>query len=225
MRIKAICFDLYGTLAYVKKPVGKNVASDFLIAHGYEVYPQALDAGWYFVSLVDYPKYGYKTWRTEIKRVMRRLDITIDKDTLKEFAELCESNEWTLFPDTEDAIDRAKKAGLRTAMVTTIAGFKYRRDLHPILQRIDLLVDGYKFHCEKSNPKIYLKTLEALGVNAHEAVMIGDDIELDIKTPRRLNMKTILLDRTGHFSSSSDCEDADAVVRNLNQAIETALTL
>ena len=221
MPIKAVCFDLYGTLAYVKKPVSRELASEFLVAHGYEVYPQALDAAWHYVSFVDYPKYGYKTWKSEIRRVMRRLDFKIDEETLNEFARLYAKARWTRFPDVEDAVNQAKETGLKTAIVTTIARFKYRRALRPILDKIDVLADGYTFHCEKSNPKIYKKTLEALGVNAREAAMIGDDIALDILLPKKLGMKAILLDREG---LSAECREADGVVRNLSEAMEISKT-
>jgi phosphoglycolate phosphatase-like HAD superfamily hydrolase len=46
MQIKAVCFDLHGTLVYVAKPISEKSASDLLVSRGYEVYPQALDAAW-----------------------------------------------------------------------------------------------------------------------------------------------------------------------------------
>jgi putative hydrolase of the HAD superfamily len=123
----------------------------------------------------------------------------------------------------EDAVEKAKKLGLRTAIVTTIARFKFKEALRPILTKIDVLADGYTFHCEKSNPKIYLKTLEALNVDASEAVMVGDDMDLDIRLPKRLGMKAILLDRTGQSFSQQSWWEADSIVKNLNAAID-ALT-
>ena len=61
MHVKAVCFDLYGTLAVVQKAMSVTQASDFLVSRGYEVYPQALEATWHYVSFVDYPKLGYKS--------------------------------------------------------------------------------------------------------------------------------------------------------------------
>ena len=223
MPIKAVCFDLYGTLAYVAEPVSDKSASDFLVSRGYEVYPQALAAAWQYVSFVDYPKYGYKNWITQIQRVLHRLSIKADKETLKGLTKLYENAKWTRFPDVEDAVKKAKKLGLRTAIVTTIARFKFKEALKPILTKIDVLADGYTFHCEKSNPRIYLKTLEALNVDASEAVMVGDDMDLDIRLPKRLGMKAILLDRAGQSFSQQSGSEADSIVRNLNEAID-ALT-
>ncbi len=223
MHIKAVCFDLHGTLVYVAKPVTEKSASDLLVSRGYDIYPQALAAAWQYVSFVDYPKYGYKNWSAQIQRVLQRLGVKADKETLKQLTKLYENAEWTRFPDVEDAFEKAKKLGLRTAIVTTIARFKFKEALRPILAKIDVLADGYTFHCEKSNPKIYLKTLEALNVDASEAVMVGDDMELDIRLPKRLGMKAILLDRVGQSFPQQSGSEADSIVRNLNEAID-ALT-
>jgi len=56
MHIKAVCFDLYGALAVVENAMSEAQASDFLVSRGYEVYPQALEAAWHYVSFVDYPQ-------------------------------------------------------------------------------------------------------------------------------------------------------------------------
>jgi len=223
MRIKAVCFDLYGTLAYVAEPISDKSASDFLVSRGYEVYPQALHASWQCVFFLDYPKYGYTNWNDEIQRVLQRLSVKADKETLKELTRLYENAKWTRFPDVEDAVKKAKSLGLGTAIVTTIARFQFKEALKPILRKIDVIVDGYTFHCEKSNPRIYLKMLEALDVDASEAVMVGDEMELDIQLPKRLGMKAILLDRAGQFLAQQSRMEADFVVRNLNEAID-ALT-
>lgn len=217
--IKVVLFDLYGTLAYVDDPISDEYASDFLVSRGYEVYPQALKAAWQYVSFIDYPKYGYKTWRTYLKRVLQRLGIKPDKQILRELSKFYKEAKWGRYPDVEDAVTKAKEAKLKTAIVTTIARFKYKRALKPVLDEIDLLVDGHTFRCEKSNPRIYLKALEALGVKADEAVMIGDDMKLDILVPKKLGMKAILLDRTERYSTENIVE-ADAVVKNLNEAMD-----
>jgi FMN phosphatase YigB (HAD superfamily) len=64
LRIRAVLFDLYGTLTYVENPVSDQEASDFLLSSGYEVSPQQFKASWAFVAFVDYPRYGYGGWRS-----------------------------------------------------------------------------------------------------------------------------------------------------------------
>jgi FMN phosphatase YigB (HAD superfamily) len=64
---------------------------------------------------------------------------------------------------------------------------------------------------------MYRKVLEVLNVKPEEAVMIGDDVPTDILLPKRLGINAILLDREG---KSEECPQADAVVNNLNEAVE-----
>lgn len=197
MTVEAILFDLYGTLAYVEEEVADETVSELLISRGYEVYPQPFDASRRFVSFIDYPKYGYRSWETYLKRVLERLGVKVDKQLLEEIVDLYRNARWKIYPDVKEALSRVKKRNLKTAVVTSIAKFKYIEALKPVRRKIDLIVDSYTFHCEKSNPKIYLKTLETLNIKLQQAVMVGDEIKLDIELPKKLGMKAILLDRKG----------------------------
>ncbi|MFQ5876043.1 MAG: HAD family hydrolase, partial [Dehalococcoidia bacterium] len=95
--------------------------------------------------------------------------------------------------------------------------------LEPVMDKIDLVVDGHTFRCEKSNPRIYSKTLDALEVRAPEAVMIGDEVGLDVILPKGLGMRTILLERPGRVSAKGEIQP-DAVVRDLNDAMDVVTT-
>ncbi len=223
MRIKAVLFDLHGTLAEVADPVMDTHVSEFLVAHGHDVHPQAIDAARRYVLFVDYPKHGYGTWEAYLRRVLERLDAKLDEQALREFVKLHASAKWSLFSDVEEALARAKGEKLMTAVVTTIAKFMYREALKPVAHRIDLVVDGYTFRCEKSNPRIYSKTLDTLGVRAPEAVMIGDEVGLDVALPKRLGMRGVLLERHGKVSAKEEIQP-DAVVKNLNEAMDVVTT-
>ncbi|MCJ7423621.1 hypothetical protein MUP01_05055 [Candidatus Bathyarchaeota archaeon] len=54
----------------------------------------------------------------------------------------------------------AKKSGFKTAIVTTIARFKFEKAIQPISKHIDFVMTGYEAGCDKSNPKMYLRVLE-----------------------------------------------------------------
>jgi putative hydrolase of the HAD superfamily len=219
MRSKAVLFDLHGTLAYVENPASDRQASDFLVRRGYEVFPQAFRAAWQYVSFIDYPMHGYKTWESYLKRVLWRLKVKLDRQDLNDLVRLYREAGWKLFPDTEEALSLVKENKMKTAVVTTIARFKYLEALKPVQGKIDLLVDGHTFRCEKSNPRIYVCTLQALKVKASEAIKIGDEVDVDVLLPKRLGMRAILLDRTSRLTSGG-CKEADAMVGNLEDAIE-----
>jgi len=76
---------------------------------------------------------------------------------------------------------------------------------------------GYKGGCEKSNPLMHKKTLKELDVSPSQAVMIGDELLVDIKIPKSLGMHTILLDRLNVIREKPD--EADAKARTLTEAM------
>jgi len=217
LSVKAVLFDLHGTLAYVRNPVTEQEASDFLVSRGYEVYPQTFMAAWRFVAFIDYPKHGYKDLRSFLKRLLWRIRVRVDKETLDGLIKLFKRSQFELYPDATEAVKVAKENGLKTAIVTTIARFKFEEALQPILPYLDAVVTGYEARCEKSNPKMFKRTLEILNVKPSEAVMIGDDVPIDILISKKLGIRTILLDREHKMG---DSQPSDAVAVNLLEAVE-----
>jgi len=222
MVVKAVLFDLHGTLAYMKRSVSDWAVSDFLVRNGYEVYPQTFNTAWRVVAFIDYPRYGYRNYRQFLQRALWRLKVKVDNATLVGLVRLYEQGMWELYPEASKALANAKEHQFKTAVVTTIARFKFENALLPIMKYIDVVMDGYKAGCEKTNPKMYKKTLETLKVAPSEAVMIGDDLEIDVMLPKKLGIHAILLDREGKIQYNAS---ADAVVKNLNEAIEIIVKL
>lgn len=221
MRIKAILFDLHGTLAYVANPLSAEEISEFLFSRGYEVSTQQLNAAWAFVAFVDYPKYGYKNWPTFFSRILWRLKIKVDEKTLNTLVTLLENREsYQLYPDSMEAVPKAKENGFKTAVVTTIAYFQFKEALKPIKRYFDLIMTGYEAKCDKSNPRMYKTALKILDIKPEEAVMIGDNVPIDILLPKKLGINTILLDRE---KKTTEHAKADAIVQNLNEAVETVI--
>jgi putative hydrolase of the HAD superfamily len=220
VKIKAVLFDLYGTLTYVENPVDETEISEYLFARGYEVSPQQLQAARAFVSFVDYPKYGYKNWRSFFSRMLWRLKVKVDEETLHSIIGLLERAPYQLYPDAVEAVIRAKESGFKTAIVTTIAYFQFKKAIQPIRNCLDFIMTGYEAGCDKTNPRMYRKVLEILNVRPEEAVMIGDDVPIDIILPKKLGINAILLNRKG---KNAECPQADAVINNLNKAVETII--
>jgi len=220
VKIKAVLFDLHGTLAYVKEDVTAEELSEHLFSRGYQVSPQQLRAAWAFVAFIDYPKYGYRSWRSYFSRILLRLKVKVDKETLDTVVKLLESKPYQLHPDAAEAVPKAKKNGFKTAIVTTIAYFQFKKAVQPIRKYFDFIMTGYEAGCDKTNPKMYRRVLEILNVKPEEAVMIGDDMPIDIVLPKRLGINAIFLDREG---KNVEYPQADAVINNLNEAVETII--
>jgi putative hydrolase of the HAD superfamily len=217
LRIRAVLFDLYGTLAYVENPVSDQEASDFLLSSGYEVSPQQFKASWAFVAFVDYPRYGYGGWRSFLRRVLWRLKVQLDDETLDGLVKLFSRSEHKLYPDVAEAVAEVKGYGLKTAIATTIARFMFEKAIKPIRGLFDFVCTGYEARCDKSDLKMYRKILEKLNVKPDEAIVVGDDLQYDVVLPTKLGINTILLDREKK-NKSNVIPDATAV--DLKEVVE-----
>jgi len=218
LTLKAVLFDLHDTLAYLGNPLNPVEVSNFLLRHGYKVYPQSWDAASYYVGMVDYPKHGYCNRPAFLKQILRRLDAEVDSDTLEKLAQLYDHrNRYSLFSDTTPAVRKAKGLGLKTAIVTTIPDFVFSSAITPIRDCFDIVMTGRRATCEKSNPSMHKQTLEELETIPEQAVMIGDELLVDIKIPKELGMHTILLDRSNKFKKKP--HEADKKAKTLIEAM------
>jgi FMN phosphatase YigB (HAD superfamily) len=106
---------------------------------------------------------------------------------------------------------------LKTAIVTTIPDFVFSSAIMPIRDYFDTVMTGRRAACEKSNPSMHKRTLEELETIPEQAVMIGDELLVDIKIPKRLGMHTILLDRLNEYKKKP--HEADKKAKTLIEAM------
>ena len=85
---------------------------------------------------------------------------------------------WTPYPDTVEVLRRLPELGVRTAVVSNIA-FDFRPAFTAIGVRADEFVLSFEVGAVKPDPRIFEIALERLGVDANEAVMVGDSEEAD----------------------------------------------
>jgi FMN phosphatase YigB (HAD superfamily) len=218
LNFKAVLFDLHDTLAYLENPLRSEEVSDFLLRHGYEVYPQSWDAASHYVGMVDYPKHGYSNRQAFLKQILRRLDVEVDSIALEKLVQLYDCrNHYSLFSDAAPAVRKAKQLGLKTAIVTTIPDFAFSSAIMPIRDYFDTVMTGRRASCEKSNPSMHKQTLEELETIPEQAIMIGDELLVDIKIPKRLGMHTILLDRSNKYKKKP--HETDKKAKTLTEAM------
>jgi putative hydrolase of the HAD superfamily len=104
------------------------------------------------------------------------------------------SENFELFEDVFPVLEELRRAGLRIAVVSN--GI---RDLHAFVAHhrldVDAVVDSRTHGRVKPHPTIFQAALDQLGVDAADAVMVGDSLEEDIDGARALGMRAILIDR------------------------------
>jgi putative hydrolase of the HAD superfamily len=59
----------------------------------------------------------------------------------------------------------------------------------------DVVVISGEVNRRKPSPEIFQRALKGLGVNASKTVFVGDTLDLDVKGPKNVGMKTVLVRR------------------------------
>jgi putative hydrolase of the HAD superfamily len=81
----------------------------------------------------------------------------------------------------------------------------------------DIVIISAEVNQRKPNPEIFKKALHDLNVNASDAVFVGDMPELDVKGPKTVGIKAILIER-----KPTDAEVSikpDRVIRSLTELL------
>jgi HAD superfamily hydrolase (TIGR01549 family) len=121
-----------------------------------------------------------------------------------------------LFPDTLDVLRELRGAGLRLALVTNqpYPENLLRPDLevHRLLEWFDAIAVSDDVGFGKPHPAIFARALQALGVAPAEALMVGDTPETDIAGARAAGIATVLK-RSGDLRRSA--RGADYVIDDL----------
>lgn len=109
--------------------------------------------------------------------VLRESGLT-DQHAKDLYPKLVDPESWTPYPDTVAALNGLRAAGIKTAVVSNIAF-----DLRPAFASAGTAADEYVLSFEvgaiKPDPAIFRTALTRLGVDAADALMIGDSEEAD----------------------------------------------
>ena len=108
------------------------------------------------------------------------------------------AHHFELYDDALPALGSLHASGLKLGLLSNTA-----RDLDEFVVHHGLTVDALltsRAHGKtKPHETIFRRMLELLGVEAGEAVMVGDTLEDDIEGARAVGMRAILVDREGRY--------------------------
>jgi putative hydrolase of the HAD superfamily len=105
-----------------------------------------------------------------------------------------QSENFELFEDALPVLEELRVAAIKVGLVSN--GIRDLRAfvVHHGLE-VDAIVDSRTHGRVKPHPTIFRAALDALEVDAGDAVMVGDSLEEDVEGARALGMHAILLDR------------------------------
>ncbi|HSZ51771.1 MAG TPA: HAD family hydrolase [Caulobacteraceae bacterium] len=127
-----------------------------------------------------------------------------------------------LFPGAHETLDALKTAGVRLALVTNGDGPGQRRKVErfELAGRFDHIQIEGEHGFGKPEERAYLHALEALGAEAHETWMVGDNLEWEVAAPQRLGIFAIWHDPLGQGLPPDSSVRPDRIIARLEELLK-----
>jgi putative hydrolase of the HAD superfamily len=120
-----------------------------------------------------------------------------------------------LYDDVLPVLAELRVTGLKLGLVSNTS-----RDLAAFVDHFGLDVDAWVSSGShgkvKPSPLIFAAALELVGVDAADAVMVGDSVEDDVEGAAAAGMRAVLLDRVGRYPERTDRIES---LRELREAL------
>lgn len=225
MKIKAVLFDLVGTLIYVKDSVG-TVYSIVANGFGYETNPDLLNKSFKEIfNSKESPTGGNEKekswWKDLVRDVFKtsgyELGDSFDSIFETIFKEFSASSSWGIYPEVESTFLSLKNLNLKIGLISNFdSRLESLLDNLKIKNHFDLLVYSGKVGFSKPNKKIFLHALNELNLIPEEVIYVGDDLNNDFYPALDLGMNALLIDRHNSIDNSK-------TIQNLNKILDFCL--
>ena len=136
------------------------------------------------------------------------------------FNELHEA-ELRMFPGAHETLDRLKELGVKLALVTNGAAAPQRRKVvrFALEHRFDHIQIEGEHGFGKPEEQAYRHAMAALGVQAEETWMVGDNLEWEVVAPQRLGIYAIWYDGYGVGLPPDSPVRPDRIIRSLPELL------
>ena len=221
-KIKAVTFDARGTLLKVRHPVGETYRA-VALRHGADL-PRGLIGAAFEEVFPSMPPLAFpplperelrrretEWWRTLVRRVV---EVAGDVDNFDSFFDDLYSRyrgaeAWKPYREAASVLCLLRSNRIRAAL---ISNFDSR--IEEVLISLNLsiwfnvVVFSSRVGFAKPDPRIFERALAELGVEASEALHVGDNLEKDWRAARSIGMDALLLDRERRFAADEASEVA-----------------
>jgi len=125
---------------------------------------------------------------------------------MKKVQQLYKGITFVLFDDGLSTMKTLKERRFILGLLTNLD-----KDMNPVCRELglepylDFVVTSGEVGVDKPEPPIFLAALQRAGVNASEAVHVGDQYKLDVIGARGVGINPILVDRYDIYPEVSDC--------------------
>ena len=218
--IKAVFFDLYGTLARFYPP-REEIQAEACESFGFVVTREGLVQGYTLAddlmsrvnaSQTPVPQMGAAerdSFFADYERlVLQGAGIDVDLETAgRVWAKVREiPYGLALFDDVLPVLDLLRRRGLTLGLLSNIG-----RDINELCQELglssnlDFAVTSREAGSSKPHPPIFRLALEHAGVQPAEAIHVGDSYLSDVQGARAVGIRPVLLDRESVMTHVNDC--------------------
>jgi putative hydrolase of the HAD superfamily len=126
-----------------------------------------------------------------------------------------------VFPGAHEAIDALKARGVKLALVTNGAAGIQRAKVErfALAHRFDHIQIEGEHGFGKPEERAHLHAMQALGVQAADTWMIGDNLEWEVEAPQRLGIYAIWMDAHGEGLPAGSTIKPDRIIRSLAELL------
>ena len=224
--IKAVFFDLYGTLAGFS-PSRYQIQATACADFGIQVTPESILRGYALADaymaeqnavrpLRERSREGQNQFFAEYERlVLQGAGVEVSGERALEIWRRVRQVPYQLtrFDDVVPALEVLRSQGLTLGLISNMNrdGAELTRELG-LAPYLDFAVTSIEVGAEKPHPPIFLAALEKAGAAPHEAVHVGDQLTSDVEGARGVGINPVLLDRDGNHTAIKGCPRIESLV-------------
>ncbi|MBD0379909.1 HAD family hydrolase [Paenibacillus sedimenti] len=219
MSIQAVLFDLDGTL------LDRDTSLALFVRDQYDRYSQfqVVEKDIFVQRFIELDNHGY-VWKDKVYQQLidefsiRGVEWT---DLLSDYLN-CFQKHCIGFPNLVNMLTQLKSNGVRIALVSNGYG-QFQSDNFKALGISHLFDEVLISEWEglrKPDPAIFIRALSKLGVEAEEAIFVGDHPENDIRASRAVGIKAVWK----RNNPKSPDVDADVIIDDLGELTQYVLS-
>ena len=209
MKIIAVLFDLYGTLAGFE-PSSFSLQSKVAKKYGYELTEKGVAQGYFLADKfmaeqnVTYPirsqsELEKKNFFAKYEKLVlsgdgHDVDVETSGKIFKELQKIPYSMQ--LYSDVISVLKELRQTGYKLGLISNMnkTGQEILNEFN-LVDHIDVCVTSKDALAEKPDPKIFSDALTLLNVKPDQSVYVGDQILSDIQGSKNVGIIPLLIDR------------------------------
>lgn len=229
--LKVIAFDLDGTLFdhqgsagnAIRRVVQENSWGD---SRDVETKWQELE-GIYFTQFANGEITFEEQRRKRMMDLISFLDVEVEYSPEKYFHDYLRFYTWKSFPEVEGVLRELDDMGLPMAVLTNGESTQQNLKLSQlgIAHYFELVLASDELLEFKPHPSSFLSISSFFGVEPHEVMYVGDNLEIDVIGATSAGLRTIWINRDSDqtrpssFESLPNLADVPRIVREMNQRV------